>query len=673
MSTSRPRGQVVPIMALALAAASANAQVPNDPDWPFQWGLHNTGQIVEGHEGVIGADVDALAAWDLHQGTSSVLVAIVGSGIDPHQEFADRLLPGIATAGDPFNTRDTCPQDTHLAGIIAAATNNGIGVAGLNGSARILPVRVLDNCYGTEATAAQGITWAVDHGAHVILVPLQFYAGTPSFESAVAYAVSSDVVIVAPAGNGGNAQVAFPAAYEGCLAVSATTAQDTLSPYSNYGADVDLAAPGSYIWSTWIGDGYHYLEPPGDAAAAAAFVAGVASLVRSYAPQLSAAEVREILIASAEDIGESDWDVSFGSGRVNARRALETAPAPALRFEQVEDFPTLVRPEQVTSFYVRIVDVAESVVNESAALYYRADSSTFVRTALTPVGGDIFEAHIPAVPCGSILEYYLLALGDGGTTVADPLDATATLHHAEAVIWLERFADDFEEDLSWEIEGGDNTNGRWSRVIPIGTSAQPGYDFSPDAGSYCYVTGQHFGGGAGSNDVDGGPVRLLSPLIELSTPDAEVSYARWFHCSGTGEDDFLTVEMSRDNGSTWTTVESVASTDAWIPIRFRLSDFPEAVGSQLRVRFSTSDSPNDSLTEAAIDEFRVGEVHCSFVGGDGNGDGVVDLADFGDLFDCLTGPDDIILPEDCLAFDFEPDDDVDLRDLHAFQRAFEPQ
>jgi len=596
----RRRGITILTIAIWLPSISARGAVPNDPDWPLQWGLHNIGQTVEGQEGVIGADVDALAAWDLHQGTSSVLVAIVGSGIDPHPEFADRLLPGIATIGDPFDERDVCPQDTHLAGIIAATMGNGVGVAGLNPFARILPVRVLGGCTGGEEAAAEGILWAVDQGADVILVPLQFYGKAARLETAVAYAAANDVVVVAPTGNTGDDQVAFPAAFDDCIAVSGTTNLDALSVNSNFGADVDLAAPGLFIWSTWINDGYGYLEPPRDSAAAAAFVAGVASLVRSYAPPLSAAGVRQVLLDTADDLGDPGWDHLYGAGRVNARRALESAPAPALRFEHTERLPMLLNPDRETTFQVHIVDVAESVVIPLARLYYRSDSGGFVRSSLAHVGGTLFEGQLPATPCQENLEYYLFAVGNGGSVVTHPLDAPATFRNAEAIIWQEIFADDFEQDGGWEVEGGDNTTGRWSRVDPVGTAAQPEYDASRGDASDCYVTGQHFGGSDGTNDVDGGPVVLTSPVIPLGSHDAEISYARWFHCSGTGDEDFLAVEMSRDNGSTWEHVESVASTDAWVQASFRLSDFPEVSGSQLRVRFSTSDSPNDSLTEGRI-------------------------------------------------------------------------
>lgn len=657
-----------------LYAPVGTGATPDDPHFPLQWGLSNTGQTVEGQPGTAGADVQALEAWDIHAGTSPVVVAIVGRGVDPHPEFADRLLEGHATIGDPYDTLDSCPHDTHLAGIIAAATNNGVGIAGLNRRAWVLPVRVLDGCVsGTESSAAEGIRWAADHGADVILAAVQFYDGTAALADALEYAARHDAVVIAPVGSAGTTEVAFPAAFEECLAVSATTNQDTLSEASNYGSEVDLAAPGQGIWSTWTDGEYAYQQPARDTASASAFVAGVASLLRSYAPQLSASTVSQLLIDSADDLGDPGRDMYFGAGRVNAGRALETAAPPALRFEYVESFPTVIPPGVASSFVVRIAGEGETVVADSASLFYRNDSPQFSLRSLFELDRDLFVVELPAVACESTLEYFLAANGTGGTPVTDPPDAPARLHFAQVIHTEILFDDDFEEDQDWEIVGGDDESGRWTRVAPIGTSAQPGYDYTPDAGRYCYVTGQHYSGDDGTNDVDGGPVQLLSPILELEAPNVEVSYARWFHCSGDGQEDFLTVELSRNGGATWSTVETVATTHAWVHHSFRLSEFPEVTGDQLRVRFSTADSPRDSLTEAAVDEFEVCALRCSVTPGDANHDGAVDRVDFGQMFDCWNGPAHQSPGDSCATLDFDRDYHVDMADYRSFQIAFDPK
>ena len=648
--------------------------IPDDPDFAQQWALHNTGQVIAGDAGISGADIDASEAWKLFAGAPNLVVAIIGRGVDPHPEYADRLLEGHATVGDLFNTLDTCPHDTHLAGIIAAATNNAQGIAGLHDQVTILPVRVLDGCaQGTEASTAEGIIWAVDHGAHIILAAVQFFDGTQVLADAVTYAVTHDVVIVAPAGSAGNNEVVFPAAFDGCLAVTATTNQDGISDASNSGAEVDLAAPGKDIWSTWIGEGYGFQSPARDTASAAGFVAGVAALVRSFAPQLSAADVAQVLLDSADDLGDPGWDPLFGAGRVNARRALEMTPPPALRFEHVDTLPTTITPEQTSSFIVRIVGENEGVVEGSASLLYRIHEPNFSSIPMIPLGDDFFRVELPAVPCESVLEYYLSAEGNGGTIITDPLNVGVAVHTALARQTTVLFEDDFEEDRGWTtiVEGSSSTRGAWTRVVPAPTLGQPPYDRSPDVKSHCYVTGQLQSFPNAMEDVDGGPVRLLSPVIAIGDNEVEVSYARWFYWSGAETEDFLTVGFSLDGGLSWTVVETVSSTDQWVTHTFRLSDFPDVVGDQLRVLFSTSDEPNDSLTEAAIDEFRVTSISCAVLRGDTNDDGVIDQTDYRLMPACMTGPAGTLGENACDAFDFDRNRRVDMADFQDFQAVFE--
>jgi len=654
------------------------ASIPNDPEFVYQWALLNTGQTVNGQIGTAGADIRALPAWDIYPGSSSVIVAIVDTGVDPHPEFADRLLEGYvapSAGGDPYSTLDTASHGTHVAGIIGAAKGNGVGIAGVNDKAELLPVRVLQGNVGTEASTAEGIVWAVDHGAKVIAVPLQFYDGTPRLADAVAYAAARDVVVVAPAGHTGGNEVAFPAAFDGCIAVTATTNEDLRADFSNFGPQVDLSAPSQNIWSTQSGGAYGF-ETRAGSASAAAYVAGVASLIRSYAPQLTALEVRQILMDSADDVGEPGWDPYFGAGRLNARRALELTPLPALRFEYVDPLPTAIPPDMVTSFAIRIADGGQQVLPASAMLVRRTAAAGFAApTPLRPLGGGLFDVELPAAPCETTIEYYLSAAGDGGAVVTDPLDAPASLHSVRAIRYERLFDDDFETDLGWEVvtEGGASTTGAWTRGIPIGTSAQPGFDYSTDYGRYCFVTDPRIGADDGTYDVDGGPIRLISPVIRVTAADAEVTYSRWFYTL-SGTLDVLEVEMSRDGGASWVLVETVGPTHGWAEHTFRLSQFPEAVGDQLRVRFTTADIPfpGDSLTEAGIDEFHVRAIECSTILGDADGDGDVDLADLARLPGCWKGPITAFDDPACGPFDFDSDRHIDLRDFQGLQNQFRP-
>ncbi len=233
------------------------------------------------------------------------------------------------------------------------------------------------------------------------------------------------------------------------------------------------------------------------------------------------------------------------------------------------------------------------------------------------------------------------------------------------------YFDDFESDQGWmTVPSGNPMAGHWERANPHGTGAQPEDDFSPD-GTDCFVTGNGDFCPAPQTppcpsvwDVDGGPMVLTSPVLDLPA-DAIIRYARWFHWAGNGTPDFLTVEVSNNNGATWTTVETVGGITGWQLHSFVLADFV-APTSLVRVRFSVADSPNDSLTEAAIDDFTV--IRCGLTS-DLDGDGDADLADYEALHECLTGPAAAVLPS-CGEADLSVDGHVDLRDFSLFANSF---
>ena len=677
-------------LALALAVMPAYAAAESgvtDPYFHFQWSLENTGQDFEGGPGLPGADVDALRAWQVHAGSSSVLVAIVGSGVNPHLEFADRLLTGRATIGDLYNTFDSCQLGTHAAGIVAAKRNNGAGIAGIAGDVLLLPVRTQEACAGTPVVevrraTAEGIVWAADQGADIILVLLAFSDGNQALADAVSYAAAQGALLVGPSGNGGNVdEVGFPAAYDECVAVSATTAMDEAWPDSNFGVELDVSAPGADILSTWADSNYEYRS---STASAAALVAGTAALMLSYAPHLTPAQIRQYIVDSADGLGQVGWPAPYDVGRLNAGAALEMTAVvspPALRFEHVEPTPETFIPGEPTEVSLRVVGVAEEIQDGSAVVRYRekalrrAMPTQFQERAGTALGDGLYSFALPALPCQATMEYWMAAVGTGGTEVSDPLNAPTTVYAATATLEAIAFEDDFEGDGGWSTESeGDDTTGAWTRVEPVGTSAQPGFDFSPGAAGYCYVTGQHLAGpGDGSNDVDGGPVRLISPSIALDAPDAEVSYACWFH-STDGEPDRLTVEVTYDDGTAWILAEEIPATEGWEVHGFRLSELPGAIGNQFRVRFSTSDLPGlgDSLTEAAVDEVRVRAIQCVPAEGDFDGNGRVELDDYRNFASCL-----VELPAEgaglgvgCGVFDLNGTGRVDLGDFQRFQNVF---
>jgi thermitase len=279
----------------------------NDPLWGDQWGI---------------AKIRTAAGWGLETGRAAVTIAIVDTGVDlDHPDLVRKIVAGYDFIDGDDQPDDVGGHGTHCAGIAAASTNNGEGIAGICANCTIMPVRVLGPDGGSASDVANGIVWAVDHGAKVISLSLGGLFESIAQNEAIDYAWSKGAVIVAAAGNYGVSDAHYPAFYPKCISVGATESDDRRADYSNYGDWVDVAAPGSFIMST-VPDGYEMMSGTSMATPA---VAGLAGLVWSaMGAGASNAAVREVIEKSCDPIG--DW---VSKGRINVRRAIELAEAAA--------------------------------------------------------------------------------------------------------------------------------------------------------------------------------------------------------------------------------------------------------------------------------------------------------------------------------------------------------
>ncbi len=302
------------------------AEIPNDPQFTTQYALRNTGQVIGGVSGLVGADIGATAAWNVTHG-NNMIIAVLDSGIDPHGELAGRILPGINVPDGNNITLDECNHGTHVAGIIAASGNNATGMAGLSWNARLLPVVVVNGCTGFEANVASGLTWAVDHGARLVNMSLQFYAFNPVFLQAVQYANAQGALMVAATGNSSNGNVAAPAKWNETIAVAATDNLDQRASFSNFGPEVDIAAPGVNVWSLSGTTNYAFKS---GTSMSAPHVTGAAALLWSYNPSLTRDQVRALLIAGAKDLGDPGTDPFYGAGRLDIAASIALAPPPTI-------------------------------------------------------------------------------------------------------------------------------------------------------------------------------------------------------------------------------------------------------------------------------------------------------------------------------------------------------
>ncbi|MEW6742360.1 MAG: C25 family cysteine peptidase [Planctomycetota bacterium] len=302
------------------------------------------------------------------------------------------------------------------------------------------------------------------------------------------------------------------------------------------------------------------------------------------------------------DIAGSGGRDMFLTWHVFGDPSVRLIDEPPLALSLPEGRPERVDPGLGARIAVEIAPGKESYVPGTGKVHYRYDQGAFVEADLVPLGGDRFDAVLPNTRPGDEPEYYLSALGSGGTTVYLPPGGAGEPFDFDVAFVEVLLADDFESDLGWTVQDTDLQTGAWERGDPTGTSAQPEDDHS-DPGTLCYVTDRR-GGSSGDYDVDGGPTRLTSPAIDLSAGGAEVSFYLWFYHSTYGTQQPCQVHVSNNFGITWTKVMDVANGPAWNLFSFAVADYvPPTPG--VMVRFSVSDNPNDDVVEAVLDDFEV--------------------------------------------------------------------
>ena len=282
--------------------------IPTDSNWNLQYGLIN---------------IRAPQGWDYSRGSSNMIIAIVDTGVDlGHPDLSTKIVAGRDFVNNDFTAQDDNGHGTHVAGIAAAASNNGTGVAGVSWGARIMPVKVLNaGGGGTYGDVIAGITWATDNGAHVINLSVGGTAASLALQNAVDYAVNNGVIVVAAAGNDGANLLRYPAAYSNTIAVGATDSFNNLAGFSNFGPEMDLVAPGVSIYSTNLGGAYGYRS---GTSMAAPFVSGLAAILRGI-PGSSAGTVRSIMESTALDLGPTGWDSFYGNGLIQMDSAIQLA------------------------------------------------------------------------------------------------------------------------------------------------------------------------------------------------------------------------------------------------------------------------------------------------------------------------------------------------------------
>ncbi|MGB5063504.1 MAG: S8 family serine peptidase, partial [Candidatus Competibacter sp.] len=369
--------------------------VPNDPLYRFQWHY---------------PQINLPQAWDLTTGTGAI-VAVIDTGVVlSHPDLQGQLVEGYDFISDPGNAGDgdgidSNPDDpgdhsnpgggssfhgTHIAGTVAAATNNSVGVAGVAFGAKVMPLRALGRFGGTDYDIEQAVRYAAGLPNDSGTVPprradvINLSVGGPGFSTATQsvydQARAAGVVIVAAAGNDGNSTPFYPAAFPGVLGVGAVDINKERAPYSNFGTAVSVVAPGGNTARDVNGDG----KPDGVLSTVASdsggtlindyviwqgtsmatpHVAGVLALMKSVAPNLTPQDIERLLASGAltEDLGVPGRDEQFGYGLINAYKAVVAAADSAGR--PVDPTPILTISPAALNFGVSLDSQTLTVLN----------------------------------------------------------------------------------------------------------------------------------------------------------------------------------------------------------------------------------------------------------------------------------------------------------------------
>ncbi|RMF76911.1 MAG: hypothetical protein D6744_11955 [Planctomycetota bacterium] len=350
----------------------------------------------------------------------------------------------------------------------------------------------------------------------------------------------------------------------------------------------------------------------------------------------------------------------------------ELSPVPPpLTIAVTSAIPNLIPPATPLTLDVTITPGTESIAPGSPTLHYRFDGGAYLTAPLTFVSGNQYQATLPAPNCGDVPEFYVSAQGNLGTVVTDPPDAPTNVFATAVGTETVLLVDDFETDKGWTTDPGSATTGQWERGVPVD---DPGWAYDPatdsDGSGQCYLTQNQ----VGNTDVDNGDVRLMSPVIDMSSGNINIEYDYYLNMTNQAGTDWLRVAIS-ENGTAgpWTNLVE-HTTDGGLSWRHHVitqADIDAAgvtLGANMALRFRAIDADPQSIVEAGVDAVRIVSISCSGGGpcvGDLDGDNDVDLTDLALLladFDCTGGG---------CAGDVDGDGDTDLTDLALLLANFE--
>ncbi|AFG36781.1 S8 family peptidase [Spirochaeta africana] len=542
------------------------------------------------------AVADLFEAWPLSTGSEDVVVAVADTGIrGSHSDFAhERFVDGwnsIASAVIPAgDDADDQGHGTHVAGIIGADGANSAGIAGAAWNVTLMDIKVLGgDGSGTSAGIAEGVVQAVERGADIINMSLGGPMPNVLMAEAIAYAHQSDVLVVVSMGNNNDRRRQFPASYPGVMAVGATDGNEERSTFSSMGGHMWITAPGTRIFSTLRNGSHGYMS---GTSMSAPLVAGVAALVRSVNPELTAPQVMEVMRDTALDYGTAGFNEEFGYGMVQAAAAVQTALDLADPESQAVD--------TLGSLRVRFSHDSMEIFMGTPVLLI--DQSTGKVRSVAMIGqgefsqewddnqpGDTWFQHIPAG------QYQLVMNSGMSNRISQSVEITPgeTITQAIDIEFLDAVpigvatTPAYEEYLEWEYAD--------VRLrMYLGDDPEPFADESyregPPLGSLLDAFPVYTHG----FDPEGEPLYIQLSIVDDPVDEFTTPELGWSKGAITLQVDYE--QGVNDTLSMWYSLEQYPR-DYWDSYTSREEAYPLVLGSRLPVHLTHPDNPEGSGSE----------------------------------------------------------------------------
>ncbi len=546
----------VSVSPLRDAGDETNRMSPNDQFYGLQYGFKNTGQDIRGVIGTPGADISAEPAWEFITGNPDVIVAVIDGGIQfNHPDLSANIWPGIGPDGTNTKADD---HGTHVAGTIAAVTNNEIGVAGAAGGdgtpesgVKLMSLDLFDGSHGLN-TLGMNI-YAADNGAAISQNSWGYGSpgvynqsdldGIDYFNAHGGGNILGGGLTIFAAGNSNDNRQWYPAYYSGAMAVASTDNRDQKSSFSNYGSWIDLAAPGTDIASTGSGSSYIWMS---GTSMACPHVSGIAALVLAYAPGvMSNQDLWNLLVATTDNIDSQNANYVglLGSGRLNAYQAIQAAQA----FLGAVERPASLAATAISEDQIDLQWQANTANN--AVLVAFSENGSFG----TPADGVVYSAGQNINGGGTVLyfgqgqnalshtgldfasTYYYRAWSYNGSEYSGHLAAQATTFPPDnfPLPFTENFDDTSGIPLGWSTSG----TSQWA----VGTFSN---GLTGTTGNYAWT------------EMSGNNARtahLVSPNLVFSNfTDIRLEFKhRYNH-----ERSSAILAYSLNNGGSWTTIQT---------------------------------------------------------------------------------------------------------------------